>query len=139
MRETLAREKGEDRLWDLKYAKGGLVDLEFTAQYLELVHGHAHPPILHTATAAVFQAARAEGLIGQGDWELLSGATRLQHDLTQVLRLCLGAPFDPAEAGPGLRALLARAGRVPDFATLEAVLQDTQAEVRAAFLRIVSP
>jgi hypothetical protein len=28
---------------------------------------------------------------------------------------------------------------VPDFATLEAVLQDTQAEVRAAFLRIVSP
>jgi hypothetical protein len=33
--------------------------------------------------------------------------------------------------------MLARAGRVPDFATLEAVLQGTQAEVRATFRRIV--
>ncbi|HVV91974.1 MAG TPA: bifunctional [glutamine synthetase] adenylyltransferase/[glutamine synthetase]-adenylyl-L-tyrosine phosphorylase [Hyphomicrobiales bacterium] len=137
MRERLGSEKGEDQPWDLKYAKGGLVDLEFIAQYLELAHAHAHPAILHTGTAAVLQAARAEGLIGEGDWELLGEATRLQHDLTQVLRLCVDGRFEPAEAGAGLRAMLARAGHVPDFATLEALLRDTQAEVRAAFGRLV--
>jgi glutamate-ammonia-ligase adenylyltransferase len=137
MRDTLAAEKGEDDPWDLKYAKGGLVDLEFTAQYLQLAHAHAHPAILHTGTAAVFEAARRGGLIGEGDWEVLGEAMRLQHDLTQVLRLCVAGPFDPAAAGAGLRTMLARAGRVPDFATLEAVLQGTQAEVRATFRRIV--
>ncbi|HEX5778134.1 MAG TPA: bifunctional [glutamine synthetase] adenylyltransferase/[glutamine synthetase]-adenylyl-L-tyrosine phosphorylase, partial [Xanthobacteraceae bacterium] len=38
MRGAVAEEKGEDDRWDLKYAAGGLVDLEFIAQYLQLVH-----------------------------------------------------------------------------------------------------
>ena len=35
---AIATEKGDDERWDLKYAAGGLVDLEFIAQYLQLVH-----------------------------------------------------------------------------------------------------
>jgi glutamate-ammonia-ligase adenylyltransferase len=137
MRETLAREKGDARRWDLKYVRGGLVDLEFVAQYLQLVHGHAHPAILHPTTARVFDAARAAGVLGEGDWEALSAGARLQHDLTQVLRLCLDGPFDPAAAGPGVRALLARAAHAPDFARLEALLAETQDAVRAVFERVV--
>ncbi len=38
MRRMIATEKGEDDRWDLKYVKGGLVDIEFIAQYLSLVH-----------------------------------------------------------------------------------------------------
>src|SRR5258708_7724388 len=37
MRHAIAKEKGEGTRWDLKYASGGLIDLEFIAQYLELV------------------------------------------------------------------------------------------------------
>ena len=40
-------------------------------------------------------------------------------------------------AGPGLLSLLARAADVPDFATLEAHLAETQARVRASFVRIL--
>ena len=64
-------------------------------------------------------------------------AFTLNHDLTQVLRLCLSAKFEPGKAGPGLLALLSRAGALPDFARLEAHLIDTQSKVRRIFEKIV--
>ena len=137
MRRAIATEKGDDRRWDLKYAAGGLVDLEFIAQYLQLVHAAEHPDILDTSTARVLDRAWRLGLIGAADAEIVRGAVRLYHDLTQILRLCLSGPFDPKHAGSGLLKLLARAADVPDFATLEAHLADTQVRVRASFLRIL--
>ena len=69
--------------------------------------------------------------------EVLRQAVRLYHDLTQILRLCLSGPFDPKTASPGLVGLLARAADVPNFATLDAFIAETQAKVRASFNRIL--
>jgi len=137
MRRAIASEKGEDERWDLKYAAGGLVDLEFIAQYLQLVHAATTPEILDTATARVFDNAARLGLLDVEDADVLRPATRLYHDLTQILRLCLSGPFDPKTAGAGLLRLLARAADVPDFATLEAHLAETQAKVRRSFMRVL--
>jgi [glutamine synthetase] adenylyltransferase / [glutamine synthetase]-adenylyl-L-tyrosine phosphorylase len=68
---------------------------------------------------------------------VLRPATRLYQDLTQVLRLCLPGPLDPKTAGAGLLRLLAGAADVPDFATLEAHVAETQRRVRGCFERIV--
>jgi len=138
MRRTLAVEKGEDDPWELKTAVGGLIDLEFIAQFLQLAHGHAHPEILSTTTIRVFEAAAHAKLLAQEDYELLRAATRLQHDLTQLLRLCLSESFDPKTAGAGLLALLARAGGDPDFAALSSELKDTQKGVRKLFTKLVT-
>ena len=43
MRAAIAKEKGDGNPWDLKYAAGALVDIEFIAQYLQLVHAEAAP------------------------------------------------------------------------------------------------
>ncbi|RDV02121.1 bifunctional [glutamine synthetase] adenylyltransferase/[glutamine synthetase]-adenylyl-L-tyrosine phosphorylase [Undibacter mobilis] len=137
MRGAIATEKGDGNSWDLKYAKGGLVDLEFIAQYLQLVHAHDEPSILDTSTARVLDLARQLRLISVEDAEVLRPAAQLYHDLTQILRLCLSGPFDPKTAGPGLLRLLTRAADVPDFATLNATLLETQAKVRASFVRIL--
>jgi glutamate-ammonia-ligase adenylyltransferase len=137
MRGLIAKEKGEDNRWDLKYAAGGLVDLEFISQYLSLVHAHSTPDVLDTNTLRVLEKAQSLGILSVADGEFLRDATKLYHDLTQILRLCLSGPFNPKEAGPSLLALLARAGALPDFATLDAHLADTQARVRRAFQAIV--
>jgi len=137
MRRAIAVEKGEDQRWDLKYAAGGLIDLEFIAQYLELVHAAKRPEILDTSTARVLDRAWRLGMIETADAEPLRAAARLYHDLTQILRLCLSAPFDSKQAGAGLTNLLARAADVPDFATLDTYLADMQERVRASFVRIV--
>ena len=137
MRRMIAAEKGEDDRWDLKYVKGGLVDIEFIAQYLSLVHAAAHPEVLDTNTVRTLERAQSLEILNAADGELLRSAARLYHDLTQLLRLCLPGRFDPAAAGPALLALLARAGGLPDFPTLEAHLADTQARVRRLFDEIV--
>src|SRR5262245_45995476 len=51
MRKAIATEKGDSERWDLKYVAGGLIDIEFIAQYLQLVHAAATPAILATSTA----------------------------------------------------------------------------------------
>jgi glutamate-ammonia-ligase adenylyltransferase len=137
MRGAIAKEKGDRDPWDLKYAAGGLVDLEFIAQYLQLVHAHTLPDILDTSTARVLDKAWQLRVIAVEDAEVLRPAVQLYHDLTQILRLCLAGPFDAKTAGPGLLRLLARAADVPDFATLNATLVETQAKVRRSFVRIL--
>jgi [glutamine synthetase] adenylyltransferase / [glutamine synthetase]-adenylyl-L-tyrosine phosphorylase len=137
MRRTIAAEKGDGDRWDLKYAAGGLIDLEFIAQYLQLAHGAAAPEIFDTATASVFDKAVRAGILAVEDAEVLRPATRLYQDLGQVLRLCVSPPFDPEAAGTGLKELLTRAADVPDFATLEAYLAEMEEKVRRCFVRIV--
>ena len=58
MRGAIAMEKGDATRWDLKYVAGGLIDIEFIAQYLQLVHAAKKPAILDTSTARVLDKAR---------------------------------------------------------------------------------
>jgi glutamate-ammonia-ligase adenylyltransferase len=137
MRGAIALEKGDGNRWDLKYAAGGLIDIEFIVQYLQLVHAHDKPAILDTSTAKVLDKARALGVLSIEDAEILRPAVRLYQALTQILRLCLPGSFDPKKTGPDLLRLLARAADVPDFASAEATLAETQEKVREAFIRIL--
>ena len=135
MRAAIAREKGDANVWDLKYAAGALIDIEFIAQYLQLVHAAAMPEILDTSTARTLEKAARLGLLKREDAELLRKAVRLFHDLTQILRLCLPTAFDPKTASAGVLELLARAADLPDFPALAAHVEETQRQVRACFVR----
>jgi glutamate-ammonia-ligase adenylyltransferase len=137
MRQAIADEKGEGDIWDLKYAAGGMIDIEFIAQYLQLIHAAGHPEILDKSTLPVLEKATRLGLLSQGDADVLRPATRLYQDLSQILRLCLNERFRPETAGADLMSLLARAADEPDFSTLEARVKDTQAEVRRIFAKVL--
>jgi glutamate-ammonia-ligase adenylyltransferase len=137
MRQAIAREKGDQDRWNLKYVAGGLIDIEFIAQYLQLVHAATTPEILDTSTIRVLDKAWRLGLLTTELAEALRPAVRLYHNLTQILRLCLPGDFDPKTAAPELRALLARAADVPDFATLDAFIAETEAKVRRSFDQIL--
>jgi len=137
MRRAIALEKGEDDIWDLKYAAGGMVDIEFIAQYLQLVHAADTPEILNVGTVQVLENAARLGLLSQSTMEVLRPAARLYHDLTQILRLCVNGKFDPATAGEDLLRIMTRAGDAPDFSALEARVRETEAEVRNVFLALV--
>jgi glutamate-ammonia-ligase adenylyltransferase len=51
VRARIAKEKGTEDIWDLKQVRGGLVDLEFIAQYLQLKNAAAHPGVLDQSTS----------------------------------------------------------------------------------------
>jgi glutamate-ammonia-ligase adenylyltransferase len=137
MRRAIALEKGEDDIWDLKYAAGGTVDIEFIAQYLQLVHAAETPEILNVRTMQVLENAARLGILPPSTMEVLRPAARLYHDLTQILRLCVSGKFDPSTAGEDLLRIMTRAGDAPDFSALEARVRDTQSDVRSVFLALV--
>jgi [glutamine synthetase] adenylyltransferase / [glutamine synthetase]-adenylyl-L-tyrosine phosphorylase len=137
MRGAIAKEKGDANSWDLKYSAGGLVDIEFIAQYLQLVHAAALPEVLDTSTARMLDKAARLGVLAPEDAAVLRPAVRLFHDLTQVLRLCLTSTLDPKSVGAGVLALLARAADLPDFPALAAHVAETQRQVRECFVRIL--
>jgi glutamate-ammonia-ligase adenylyltransferase len=144
MRERIFREHGSTDPWNLKHAPGGLVELEFCAQLVQLRDAHAQPRLCRPSTAEVLATAGEVGSLPIEDATLLSGALRLHHALQAVLRLSLADRFNPSEAPAGLRQSLLRAAaddpslpvRAADFPRLEQQLVETQAAVRQIFDRL---
>jgi glutamate-ammonia-ligase adenylyltransferase len=137
MRHAIALEKGEADIWELKHAAGGMVDIEFIAQYLQLVHAADRPDILGVSTQQVLENAAKLGLLSPADADVLRSAARLYHDLTQILRLCVSSSFKPDTAGADLLRIMTRAGDAPDFSALEARVRETQLEVRRVFRLLI--
>jgi len=138
MRAAVAAERGDGARWNLRDVAGGLLDIEFVAQYLQLVNAAATPGILDTNTARVLEKAARLAILAPEDADTLRVAVKLYHDLTQILRLCVSGPFEPRTASAGLLRLLARAADVPDFAALDAHVAEMQVRVRASFERIMA-
>jgi glutamate-ammonia-ligase adenylyltransferase len=131
MREKLAQQFSGSNPWDLKFAPGGLVDIEFVAQTLQLCTAPAHPDVLDTNTVEALKKLEAAGVLPPSHAVTLINAAALEHALTQVLRIAVDGTLDPKEATSGLRSLLVRAAGAEDFAALEARLGSTQRAVRA--------
>jgi glutamate-ammonia-ligase adenylyltransferase len=136
MRELMRRERPPKGDWDLKLSPGGLVDIEFAAQFLQLCHAAEGGP-LEPNTATALAAFRESGLAPAAAVADLEQAWRLQQDLTQLLKVALGDDPDPAAEPAAFRSLLARAGGVRDFRGLGTALRRAQAGARKAYKAIV--
>jgi glutamate-ammonia-ligase adenylyltransferase len=137
MRLRMAETFPGRNVWDLKHAPGGLVDIEFIVQTLQLVHGPARPDVLDTNTIAALEKLRAADFLIPTDADVLIEAARLQHALTQVLRIALDETPNIEDATPGLKALLTRAAKGGSFAQAQMKLARLQTQTRDIFNRIM--
>jgi glutamate-ammonia-ligase adenylyltransferase len=102
---------------ELKLGRGGLRDVEFAVQLLQLVHGRADPDIRSGATLEALAALGAGGYVGRDDAANLAASYRflrlLEHRL-QLARLRRTHLLPPESDTAALR-WLARAARIrPD-------------------------
>ena len=137
MRRRMETHNRPVSVWDVKQVPGGLIDVEFIAQYLMLLHGARHPEILHSNTGKALRTLARLGLIDADNARVLVQAGRLWRGLQGYLRLTTGGGFDEAHASEPLRINLARIGGVQDFAELEKKMADTAERVRATYEKIV--
>ena len=137
MRELMERERPPKGEWDLKLIPGGLVDVEFAAQHLQLIHAAEGGP-LRQNTGEALAAIRGEGFADPAALDALEAAWRLQQDLTQLLKVALDEGADPEAEPKALKALLARAGGVRDWRGLKARLAAVQKAARQAFEAVVA-
>lgn len=133
MRGLMARERPPRDQWDLKLVDGGQVDIEFIAQTMVLMHLAEVPSLRCVGTNQVLLAASEAGLIEAGDASALIEAGNLYNGLTQLMRLCLEEPFDPAKAPKGFIKGLLSTAHEPDIKHLRARLDQTRAKVRSIF------
>jgi glutamate-ammonia-ligase adenylyltransferase len=146
MRFRILKEHGDDDPWNLKHVRGGLVEAEFLAQYLQLRHGADHPDLLTPETIVVFE--RAAGLcIRSADSRLLIRAVKLYRRLQALLRLSLDEAISPKTAPKGLIEALLRAASIDpqiarpglDIDGLSETLSDLQRQVAELFDRHCPP
>jgi glutamate-ammonia-ligase adenylyltransferase len=136
MRKLLETERPPKGPWDLKLGPGGLVDIEFAAQFLQLAHAADGGP-LRANTAEALSALGQAGLVADLPLNALSGAWTLQQNLTQLLKVALGDEPDPAQEPKAFQQLLARAGGVKTLKALAARLMEAQSASRAAYAEVV--
>ena len=139
MRQRMVKEHGRAGPWDIKRARGGLVEIEFIAQTLQLIHAADRPGVLDTSTLGAVNKLVAAGFLPAASGDLLRQACQLYQRLTQVLRLCVIEAYDPRTSPAGLNRIVASAAACPDIAAAEALLSDTQAEVVRLFDTLIGP
>ncbi|MGE5548043.1 MAG: bifunctional [glutamine synthetase] adenylyltransferase/[glutamine synthetase]-adenylyl-L-tyrosine phosphorylase [Solirubrobacterales bacterium] len=137
MRERMAKEHKADSHWDVKHLRGGLVDIEFTAQYLQLRWGREHPACLRTNTRTALEGAEAAGVLARADLDSLLEAWRLWSAVQLVLRQTIAGAFDEKTAPQGLKDVLVRAAGLTDFKTLVDRMEDCAREALDVFERTV--
>lgn len=103
--------RGADPNTHTKLGRGGLVDVEWTVQLLQLRHAHEVPALRCAATLGALDAIEAAGLIEPADAGLLREAWLTATRARNALVLVRGKPTDQLP-GPGrqLNAVAAAAG-----------------------------
>jgi glutamate-ammonia-ligase adenylyltransferase len=129
MRERMAAAHPDVPEWEVKHRRGGLVDIEFIAQYLELRDG-------------VFRQNTAEALaavsLGEPERAALLAALRLWQRVQSLLKLLVEDSFDEGTAPPAIKAALARGAGVVDFDTLKTDMTEAAARAKALYDAIVA-
>ncbi len=140
MRARMAAEHGSTMPWDLKHLRGGLVDVEFIAQYLQLRHGPDHPQVLSPNTRMALKRIGDLGLLEPKVASDLIGALDLWQPLQAMLRLTMAKELGnkpESDVPEALRKTLARVGGVETFSLLKAKISAAAATVQGHFSRLI--
>ncbi len=90
--------RGADPTTHTKLGRGGLSDVEWTIQLLQLQHAAAIPGLRTPATISAIAAAAAAGVIGDADAEALTGGWLEATRTRNALMLVRGKPEDQIPA-----------------------------------------
>ena len=100
--------RGADRHTHLKLGRGGLADVEWTVQLLQMRHAGRVEGLRTPQTLPALEAATAAGLIPKTDAETLAEAWRLVSRVRNAVTLVRGKPADQLPRDARERAAVAR-------------------------------
>jgi glutamate-ammonia-ligase adenylyltransferase len=128
---------------NLKRGRGGIVDIEFLVQYLQLLHGPAYPPVRQTNTVAALKALLRLKKVGEENGKVLLEAHEFLTRMSQRVRIVHGLSANRLPAKPDeLQKLALRAGHAdaPGVSAGEALMKEYRRHtetVRKLFEKLV--
>jgi glutamate-ammonia-ligase adenylyltransferase len=105
--EEEAERRDHARL-NIKTGRGGLVDVEFLVQYLQLLHGGDNAELRKTNTLAALKTLRRENLLQNGEYVILASGYQFLRRLENRLRLVHDQSIHELSGDPAYLAKLAR-------------------------------
>jgi glutamate-ammonia-ligase adenylyltransferase len=124
--------RGADRALHVKLGPGGLSDVEWTIQLLQLEHAHAVPALRTTRTGPAMAAAVQDGLLPADDAAALLAAWQLAARIRNAIVLVRGRPGDTLPTRHGELAAVARLLGYPPGDAAQALEQDYRRAARRA-------
>ncbi len=140
MRARMDAEHHTDELWSIKHLRGGLVDVEFLTQYLQLRHAASNPAVLSPNTWRALNNLQRAGCLADEDANILLRALDLWQGVQSRLHLSIetDAPKGGAGAMPvALQARFIKLGGASNLGGVEDVIRATADEAYGVFKRIV--
>ncbi|HTZ37358.1 MAG TPA: bifunctional [glutamine synthetase] adenylyltransferase/[glutamine synthetase]-adenylyl-L-tyrosine phosphorylase [Stellaceae bacterium] len=138
MRRRIAAEHPSLGPWDLRYRRGGLVELEFVVQYLMLREAAANPAVLRRDIGGALQALGGAGILEPAAVQALDDALAALRTARLFLTLLFDGTPDPTVLAGPLGASLARCVGAIDFARLDADISAACAVVAAWYDRLIA-
>ena len=124
--------RGADRALHVKLGPGGLSDVEWTVQLLQLQHAHALPALRTTRTDVAMAAAVRAGLLAAADADELTAAWDLAARIRNAIMLVRGRPGDTLPARHAELTAVARLLGYPPGDAAQALEQDYRRAARRA-------
>jgi glutamate-ammonia-ligase adenylyltransferase len=134
MRDRLAAERPPAGPYDIKHLPGGLLELGFIGEALQLIHGQDHPACLRANMAASLTALVRLGALTAAEAAALTAASRFWRTVEGMNRITGLSARATAAPAAMLRPLLASLD-LADEAALRARMDATGRIVRDAFAR----
>jgi [glutamine synthetase] adenylyltransferase / [glutamine synthetase]-adenylyl-L-tyrosine phosphorylase len=138
MRRRIAEQHRAPETFDLKHRSGGMVDIEFIAQYLQLRWAADHPFVLCQNTHGALAALASAQVLPRAAEIDLARSLRLWRNVQSLLKLVANEPFDQAAAAPQIQALLAAGADAVDFADLLMKIEEAAAMAHGWYERLVA-
>lgn len=141
--ETEIAKEGGGHL-NIKTGRGGMVDVEFLVQYLQLLHGGERPALRQSNTLKILQALKDEGLLSETDHADLAQGYKFLRRLENKLRLVHDQSINELSGERPYLVKLARRldypdrPKRPDEAFLEDYRRVTE-KIRSVFDRVLGP
>jgi len=123
--------------WNLKRAAGGVVDIEFLVQLLQLKHGADLPSLRQPNTISALDALRAAGILSPEDWTYLSTSYQVLRSIQGRLRLMNMSALNDLPTQPGELSKLAQFLGYPDRDKLLTDCRELLAENRLRLEHVV--
>ena len=140
VRQRMELELGKETpgRYHVKYGRGGLVDVEFLAQTLQLMHGAGHPGVRRASTRHALRALQRAGILDAADATALREHYAALRTVSLALRLFGARPSDTLDVAGPMPARVARALDYPDREALLADYRRRTDAVRAIYERLLN-
>lgn len=126
--------------WNLKYTKGGIIDLEFIIQFLQLLHANKIPDLLNTNPIIAVEMLHKNQIITSETAGLLIKAETLFLNLQAILRLTSGDINTPhSHMSDAIKDELVRLCIEGSFEMIEEKMIKTQKQIDQLFHTYIQP